>query len=516
MMGDLLVQDLGAVRKALARAARTDASTAKYVVPRFVEIQPGIAQKLEAERHQLLTGRRGTGKSTILEVVQHDLRASGVAVASLDMEVYKGRQYPDVLIEILIALTRKLRPKLAFKGASPKKVRDTLILQRRVDRLFRVLTSMLNDPQKLQKTLTRNRSSTRSAGVDAAITATFKAQAAKASASARKESALTETAEAQFEELKIERLQILAGNISALLADVVSVSAAKTAVVFLDDYYFVPLLEQPVVLDYLHQAVKGTGVWLKVGGVGSRLNTYTDGAPPVGMEVGQDLSAVAIDVTLAEFATAQRFLEEVVDGVLKDFDVSTHDLFTSDARSRMVLASGGAVARDYITLTESAIDQAIERMNKSGKFGKSEVVKIWTVDVQSAVKGITNTKEKEAFKRDADTDASALSTRWADICDFSRKTGDVFMLVPQAELEREPWGQEVLQLENLRLIHRIGDTTPNAKSWQGVKVTVFMIDLGQLPTVRLSKKIPEFWSSAADFNNLRRASWVYTPAWRVA
>ncbi|TFB66932.1 hypothetical protein E3N86_00780 [Cryobacterium sp. Hz7] len=508
-MAELVIRDLGKVRKALARAARTDASTAKHVVNRFIEIRPGIEDKLAAERHHLLTGRRGTGKSTLLYVLQKNLKSEGVAVATLDMEIYKGREYPDVLIEVLIELLNKVRPGRSLKRGIPR-----LKIWLRVRKLKSLLRKMLRDPQTLTRSMSRGTEQASGGGFDVALKAAYKGQGAGGSFLGKRGKNESMIATGEHEELKIQRLQILAGSISRLLSDMVAASDEGYAVVFLDDYYFVPLSEQPAVLDYLHQICKGTGVWLKVGGVGSRLNTYVDGNPPVGMEVGQDVSSVAIDVTLAEFATAQTFLERVLAGILAEFDVTPSDLFTGDARSRMVLACGGAVARDYITLTESALDEAVERMTKSGKYDADAVLKIWTVDVQSAVKVLTNLKEREAFKRDAGSDASALSGRWGDICDFSRKTEDLFILVPQVQLEREPWGQEIQQLENLRLIHRIGDTTPNAKAWQGVKVTVFMIDLGQLPTVRLAKKIPEFWSSAADFNSLRRASWVYTPDWR--
>lgn len=319
-------------------------------------------------------------------------------------------------------------------------------------------------------------------------------------------------AEAQYEELKIQRLQALANDVSALLEDVINASSGGHAIVFLDDYYFVPYDDQPSVLSYLHQICKGTGVWLKVGGVGSRLNPYVDGTPPTGMELGHDINEVALDVTLADFNTAKRFLEDVIRGVLHPF-TAPEDLFTDDARDRMVLACGGAVARDYITLTGSALDEAVERIGRDGAYKPEDPIKIWTQDIQTAAKKQMNTKEKEAFQRDAGSDASTLSNRWRDISDFIRSTGDLFILVPQADLEREPWGKEIQQLENLRLLHRIKDTIPNSRRYQGVKTMVFMIDLGQIPNVRLSKKIPEFWKSVTDFNVLRKGAWVYTPDW---
>lgn len=505
---ELRIKNLGPVRKALAKAARTDEATAATVVDRYVELRPGLQDKLEAERHHLLTGRRGTGKSTLLFVLRHHLKEQGVSVLTIDMEKFNGRKYPDVLIEVLIELLSSIRPRWNPWFLGPK-----YKLRRRSRRLERVLQTMLSDPQALTHTLSRQQSRSRGASMDVAINAVYEEQRAKLSAKGLKERTEGRSESAQYEVLKIDRLKSLANDTSKLIGQIIQKSSNGSAVVFLDDYYFVPYDDQPFVLSYLHQVCKGTGIWLKVGGVGSRLKPYVDGNPPVGMEPSQDISEVALDVTLAEFNTAQRFLEAMLDGVIHPH-VSTKDLFTEDARARMILACGGAVARDYITLTEGALDEAVERMSKGGDYTDESIVKIWAVDIQSAVKKQMNIKEKEAFQRDAGSDASALSNRWNDICDFVRSTDDLFILVPQADLEREPWGKEVQQLENLRLIHRIKDTIPNAKSWQGVKTMVFMIDLGQLPNVRLSKKIPQFWSSVADFNSLRRAAWVYTPDWR--
>jgi len=507
-LSELHIRNLGEVRKSLAKAARTDASTADSVVSRFVELTPGLQDKLSAERHQLLTGRRGTGKSTLLFVLRKNLRSQEIPVAILDMEKYNGRDYPDVLIEVLMALLREIEPKLNIRDILPR-----ILLKWKMSKLESELGQMLSDPQRLVKQLNRKVNRKRDGSAKIALKGKHSGQSAEASGSAQHSRSEEETTVGEYEELKIQRLQTIAARISDLLVEVMRASPQGYAVVFLDDYYFVPIKDQPAVLGYLHQICKGTGVWLKVGGVGSRLHPFVDGHPPVGMEPGQDLSVVPLDVTLADFATARRFLEAVLEGVVSPY-VTPTELFTGDSRNRMVLACGGAVTRDYITLTEAALDEAVERMSKKGEFNDDAVLKIWTVDIQSAVKKQMNVKEQEAFQRDAESDASALSNRWRDICDFVASTGESFVLVPQAQLERDVWGKEIQQLENLRLIHRIKDTIPKSGAWAGIKTMVFMIDLGQQSNVRLSKKIPEFWSSVAEFDRLRRSSWIYTPDWR--
>jgi hypothetical protein len=123
------------------------------------------------------------------------------------------------------------------------------------------------------------------------------------------------------------------------LTNLVRGTSTERAVVFIDDFSYVRLDDQADVLDYLHQVVKNTGIWLKVGGVGTRMRPFRNADPPVGMQPSQDIDPLTIDVTLSDFSTAQRFLERMMDGILKPIEQSTARLFTETARTRMVLAT---------------------------------------------------------------------------------------------------------------------------------------------------------------------------------
>ncbi len=434
-------------------------------------------------------------------------------MAVVDMEKFKNRPFPDVLVEILITLLDELRPPLRVK---------TLLRDMRLRRQFkasrRELEAMLRDPQSWSKEL--KRSSDESSGLAARVSLAGSASGSGGgvtgtlSSSSAKDTASSVVESAAYEELKIERLQQLASRLSEEFSALIMDSAADRAVIFIDDFYYVRLDDQPQVLDYLKSVAKGTGIWLKVGGVGERMRTFRDGDPAVGMQMNQDIFPLAIDITLDDFGTAQRFLERMMDGILKNYDLSTTQLLTETARSRMVLACGGAVARDYITLTSSALDAAVERLNKTGAPGEQSLVNIQAEDVNAAASKRMNRKEEEELSLDAGEDATRLRVRWRDICDFVRKTDSPFVLVRQKDLDEAPWGADIRQLENLRLLHRIRDTKPNAPNWRGVKCVVFMVDLGQLTVKRLQKAIPRFWESTQEFDKLRRAEWVYSPEWQ--
>ena len=431
------------------------------------------------------------------------------------MEKYKNRPFPDVLVEILIKLLDELRPKVRFRRSFFRDWR----LKRQFNQLRHELDAMLKDPQSWSKELKRQNSKTSKRAVGGGIKGRAAANGqgidAQASASSARDADSSVIESAEFEELKIERLQQLASRFSDEMAALIKDSATGRAVIFIDDFYYVRLDDQPQVLDYLKSVAKGTGIWLKVGGVGERMRTFRDGDPALGMQMNQDIYPLSIDITLDDFGTAQRFLETMLDGILEPLDLSTAKLFTETARSRMVLACGGAVARDYITLTSGALDAAVERLNRGGAPKSADFVNIQAEDVNSAASKRKNRKEEEELSLDAGDDAARLRTLWRDICDFVRERGEsAFVLVRQKDLDQPGWGADIRQLENLRLLHRIRDTVPNTPQWRGQKCVVFMVDLGQLAVKRLQKGIPEFWVSTREFDRLRRAEWVYAPDWR--
>jgi hypothetical protein len=507
--------ELGPLRRALAEAARTDESNAEQTILRFVELRPGIKDTLCARRHHLLAGRRGTGKSTLLHVARQELREEGAPVAVIDMERFKGRPFPDVLIEILVALLDEIKPKVRLRSATAD-----LRLRRRFKATRSELAVLLSDPQSLTNRLERGENASRNTSIGGSIDVGAAAENTRGSLSATAERSRTSStalyATAEYQEVKIERLQRMASRLAAELTNLVRGTKTERAVIFIDDFSYVQLDDQADVLDYLQQVVKNTGIWLKIGGVGTRLRPFRNSDPPVGMQPSQDIDYLTIDVTLSDFSTAQRFLERMMDGVLKPLERTTAQLFTETARTRMVLACGGAVARDYVTLTSAAVDAAVERLSKQNAPTSETLVAIQAEDVNLAARQRVNKKEDEELDRDAGPDAQRLKERWRDVCAFGRQQGNsAFVLFRQQDLESAGWGHEIRQLENLRLLHRIRDAVPNTPNWRGVKVVVYLVDLGQVAIQRLRTGIPQFWEGAAEFDKLRRAEWVYAPEWQA-
>jgi GTPase SAR1 family protein len=132
------------------------ARASKRFVTRFVEPMHGTLRRAQNKRHQIVFGRRGSGKSSLLYKTAHDLAVKGYPVAYVDLEPFKGHHYPDILISVLLATLIKLQNWVASTppakgrrawwtaGLTHKKTQKQIDL----GRLLGLLTSVTDDLKK--------------------------------------------------------------------------------------------------------------------------------------------------------------------------------------------------------------------------------------------------------------------------------------------------------------------------------------------------------------------------------
>lgn len=76
-------------------------------VKRFIEPKQGTLRRASNKRHHLVFGRRGSGKSSLLRKAFTNLSLNRQPTAYIDLEIFKGHSYPDVLISVMIEAFRK-------------------------------------------------------------------------------------------------------------------------------------------------------------------------------------------------------------------------------------------------------------------------------------------------------------------------------------------------------------------------------------------------------------------------
>jgi hypothetical protein len=491
-----------ALLPALENAARADPTN---TASRFVPPRIGILEQTAANRQMFVFGRRGVGKSMLLRTIEQDRAKFGAEVLFIDVETLRGRPYPDVLIELLIKLLDALKDGLnaSLKHKGRQAQLQALPTRWRMRRLRRELAQLLAEPQQATRTVTKGEThdDTRAGGVVVPPVKGFWLLG-KRSRSRQRES----RSDAEFTETKMEGLLGAVEKIRRLFEQTSVQLGGTPTLVVLDDFYHVKFEDQPQVLAYLHQVVKNLPIYLKVCGVRHRINEFAEGDPPTGLQIGHDAGDVSLDITLEEFAAAQRFLEAVLNGVAADTGLKVEDLVTGTGRERLVLGSGG-VARDYLDLVSKALRKASERESRQDRPHN----RITAEDVNEVATALFNRKQED-LKRDVGPGADRLRERQSDIVRFclDHNHTNVF-LVEGVHLTETDWGKEIETLADLRLMHKLGDFSLPSPGWRGRRFVGYTLDLTHWTGVR-SERIHqiEFWKSG-ERQNLRRTALVYDP-----
>ncbi|MGK2884673.1 MAG: hypothetical protein ACSLE8_07840 [Rhodococcus sp. (in: high G+C Gram-positive bacteria)] len=485
----------------IAEAARANQRT----VDRFVPPRLGIVEETYARRQQLVFGRRGVGKSTLLRTLERRAANEGQPVVYIDLENLRGIPYPDVLIQLLVKLCAELQQTLKrlTKQASVKDKLGYYRLRYRVRRLSRQLSKLLSEPQEAEHVVTKLKKRAARIGGSGSLPVNYADIGVAASAEGSSE----EVTSARFRRTKMEGLFAASSGIREVLERVMALMPGQTGFILLDDFYHVPTADQPYVLSYLHQIVKNIDIYLKVCGVRHRLNTFIDSDPPVGLQRGQDAAAVSLDLTLEQFTTAQSFLEKVLAGVCAPHGIEVDELLTEGGRTRLVVGSGG-VARDYLNLTRLALRNANERdPNPSRPHNR-----ITAEDVNHASRELSEEKQNDLVL-DAGEEAESTRDRLNQIVRFclDHNKTNVF-LVERTKLDETEWGKQVQSLADLRLVHEIGSVSIQSSDFRGRPFVAFTLDLSHY-TVARSERIRqiEFWTSAGA-QDIRRVGLIYDAA----
>ena len=252
--------------------------------------------------------------------------------------------------------------------------------------------------------------------------------------------------------------------------------------IFLDDFHYLKVEEQPVFLDLIHSVTRDLPIWIKAACIKHQSRWFTDN-PPTGLQVGHDAAVIDLDITLEDPAKARKFLTNILDGFIQEAKLpSLSSAISPSAADRLVLASGG-VPRDFLVLSALAIETARQRAN-----ARSTGVQ----DVNEAAGKFSQAKLRELEDDAASAIGQAKVRR--DVLQRVRS----FLLDDRATtffridfLDKELHNEEytILQsLMDLRLLHLINSSISD-ESQAGRRFEVYMLDLSQFSGSRLRKNL---------------------------
>ncbi len=250
--------------------------------------------------------------------------------------------------------------------------------------------------------------------------------------------------------------------------------------VFVDDFYYVPRSQQPLLLDMLHGCVRDCRAWLKVASI-RHLTRWFVSSPPLGLQTGHDADVIDLDVTLEDPQRVRRFLVEILERYAAESGVDRLSrVFRREAIDRLVLASGG-VPRDFLVLTAAAITKARAREN-ARNVGVQDVNQ---VAGEAATEKISELEEDLAANEGhAGTTLQALSEMRRFCLEAKSST---YFRVDLFDKETSASEYQILaDLLDLRLVHLIHGSVSDAHE-AGRRFEVFMLDLSQFSGSRLKQ-----------------------------
>jgi hypothetical protein len=251
--------------------------------------------------------------------------------------------------------------------------------------------------------------------------------------------------------------------------------------IFLDDFHYLAMAEQPKLLDLVHSVSRDTPTWIKAAGIRHQSRWFTDN-PPVGLQTGHDAAIINLDITLEQPAKAKTFLTSILESYAKQANLpSIFNAVSKSALDRLVLASGG-VPRDCIVLTSLAIQVAREGGAKNAR----------VQDVNEAAGRNAQPKLQELEDDAASSVGSASASKNAlnvlrEFLINLRQT--TYFRVDFRDKELHQREYDVLQsLMDLRLIHLINSSVSDERL-AGHRSEVYMLDLSQFASSRFKRNL---------------------------
>jgi hypothetical protein len=463
---------------------------------------------VRSNRHVVLTGRRGAGKTSTMMRAYLELWLEGFQCVWIDVQTFRRDSHAAVSAQIAGALMKQLLVGVPSNRRQYGKMQKNFAdLIQRLEQIAR-----LKGSTTVEKVATIDSKKSASSGLGASLGLDVsqpglnaRVGASSQSAQQLNEGAVT-TTHLNYEIDPIDELEEVLLLLRAELEEFSrKVIAGDPIFIFLDDFYYVPRAFQAHVADLLHRLTKNLNIWVKIGAVKHRLELFVPGDPPIGLEAPHDATFVSLDVSLDHFSDTRAFLEQIVKVVADNVGLGLGDLVTEVARPRLVLASGG-VPRDYLYLLASALESHAR---------SATITRVSAETVNDVAPQLLEQKYADLDKDVESTKRVALTERLNDIHNDCIKVKKVNVFTVESEsLGGQEWGREIAALGELRLLHYVGSITlkTSQKASVGVRYAAYCLDLSAYAGTRVrSIKQIEFWTAVGK-QQLRKKEYVYTPS----
>ncbi len=437
--------------------------------PVYVDIG-GNLRRFESDQHQVLFGRRGSGKSCLLvHFMQASSKRSGVRVIYVGVDEIKRLGFPDILVRLLLSV---------FESLPGAKRRFWQLHRSPLHKLIVELRTLLDEPESAETS--RRDSDERSRSIQAGAEYVGSAQVKVGSRAGREVTSA-------YTSKKLDQLERHLQDYKAVLRR--ALQPEGRAFVLVDDFYLINREMQPNVIDYLHRLLRGTNYYLKVATIRHRTSLRKHEGQTVGVELFQDVEEISLDKTFEDFEATDTYLhamlQSMADRVSPGLVVA--NILNPDAPRALTLASGG-VPRDFLNIFVDAIDASIQ----AGKRDRLTPTYIYKASAMLSYRNkMANIKEEAGF------DSASLERLFVDLVDFClREKKKTSFLVRRDDAQQYQIENEFLQqLMDFKLIHLI-DSNTSAASGRSGRYAAYTLDFSLfMEPRRRNIEIVQFWQT---------------------
>jgi hypothetical protein len=438
--------------------------------PVYVDISGNLG-RVAAPQHQMIFGRRGSGKSCLFIHYLKTHSKDSLPPIYILADEFKRLTYPDVLIRLLIEILKGV----PTKGAWWKKL---LRIRRPTEAIIKELRALLDLAEEADVTAAE-KYSRKNAGKAGADAGNLKLEGRVESAEERSRSSI-------FRERKINNLERHMRDFKDAIQASLKTWGEPNVAVLIDDFYLFPRDKQADILDYLHRLVRDTDLFLKVGTIRHRTTLMKNEDQTIGVELGQDIEEISLDRTLEDLQATQTFLYQMLRTLAERVGITDiDDCFNRDALEALTLVSGG-VPRDFLNIFVNAINAAR---------GENNVRWLTPTLIYKGAGRLSYNQKLKNLKDDAGIDIAGLERVFVDLLKFclreSRKTA---FLISQEEAQTHRTEHDLIQqLMDFKLIHVVEPDTSAASGRPG-RYEAYTLDFALFTEPRRRGiEIVEFW-----------------------
>jgi hypothetical protein len=474
-MADLTSEELKAIQAVFMRFERRSEKVSQEILARtFVDAEPLFIQ-LSSKNHQVLYGRRGTGKTHALKFLAEQIQSQGELSIYIDLRtvgsngsIYGDYQRPlseratRLVSDVLEALEQEL---MSIAVSQIDSALDPNQITLRLDDLSSAIRTVeVKGPIERENVITENKKKTSAAKTDFGPAGVTLGLGASGERAATRSDRLKESGEA--------RLSIDFGNLQTALSGLLDVLGVPRIWLLVDEWSEIPIDLQPLLADLLRRTVlPHPKMIVKIAAIEHRAKfaTLLERGSYIGIELGADVTA---DINLDDFVVydvdhrrATEFFKNLIYRHYTVSDSANQNISSADQLISVVFTQA-PVFQEFVRAVEGVPRDAMNLAAMVARLAYGRQISV--NDVRKAAREWYQ-QDKMSVTKSAPHLGEILNTIITDVIEGRRARAFLFpsnISVP-----------EIDQLYDARLLHLLKKSIAS-KDEAGRRYDVYKIDYG--------------------------------------